>query len=128
MTQVKEESEKQRKPIRKQRHNVEKNDSETISALLNPTVKINEKKSVSDKAKSDKKEKKSEVIEASTTEKHVVKRTHVKKQTVTNEAAALLDDVISPEAIVLNYKNDKQNTQNGKDTSLDKATKEGGER
>ncbi len=128
LTQVKEESEKQRKPIRKQRHNVEKNDSETISALLNPTVKINEKKSVSDKAKSDKKEKKSEVIEASTTEKHVVKRTHVKKQTVTNEAAALLDDVISPEAIVLNYKNDKQNTQNGKDTSLDKATKEGGER
>lgn len=128
LTQVKEESEKQRKPIRKQRnHNVEKSDSETISAVLNPTIKMNEKKDESEK--NEKKEKKSEVIEASIKEKHVVKRTHVKKQNVNEEAAALLDDVISPEAIVLNYKNEKQKApDNDKDTTLDKETNEGGER
>ena len=124
LTQVKEESEKQRKPI----HNVEKSDAETISAVLNPTVKMTEKKPVEVKSKTEKKEKKSEVIEASIKEKHVVKRTHVKKQNVNEEAASLLDDVISPEAIVLNYKSEKQKLQEANKDSLDKASKEGGKR
>ena len=72
--------------------------------------------------------KKREVIEASIKEKHVVKRTHVKKQNVNEEAASLLDDVISPEAIVLNYKSEKQKLQEANKDSLDKASKEGGKR
>lgn len=128
LTQVKEESEKQRKPIRKQRsHNVEKSDPETISAVLNPPKKLNEKKPVNEKAKSEKKEKKNEVIEASIKEKHVVKRTHVKKQNVNDDAASLLDDVISPEAIVLNYKSDKQLPHVGNENTLEKEPKKGGE-
>ncbi len=129
LTQVKEESEKQRKPIRKPRnHNVEKSDAETISAVLNPTVKMTEKKPVEVKSKTEKKVRKSEVIEASIKEKHVVKRTHVKKQNVNEEAASLLDDVISPEAIVLNYKSEKQKLQEANKDSLNKASKEGGKR
>lgn len=130
LTQVKEESEKQRKPIRKPRnHNVAKRDAETISAVLNPTVKMSEKAVEAPKAKAEKKEKKNAAMEPSVADKSVVKRTHVKKQNVNEEAASLLDDVISPEAIVLNYKNEKQKVQDEiKDNSLNQELKEGGDR
>lgn len=59
-------------------------------------------------------------------EKPVVKRAHEKKNNLSEDAASLLDDVISPEAIVLNYKDEKQKkTRKAKHTSSDDDNNEG---
>lgn len=129
LSQVKEESEKQRKPIRKQRSRSSDNSEETIiSTVLTPTVKIKEDPVAESKPKSENKEAKAESEkEEAAAPKRVVKRTHVKKKTMSEEAASLLDDVILPEAIVLNYKDEKQQKmqETKKDHPLDKNENEG---
>lgn len=48
-------------------------------------------------------------------EKSVVKRTHTQSKTMSEDVAALMDDVISPEAIVLNYKSDQKEKTSSSD-------------
>lgn len=126
LAQVKEESENQRKPVRKPRTKAskEKESSHTVSATLNKTTKLEEEtkeQTLSRKEMIKQQErtaiKKETKANTAVGDKHVVKRSHVKND-MASEAASLLDDVISPEAIVLNYKNETK-------SSLDDEKKEG---
>ncbi len=133
---------KEVKPVRKANEKEKNND--TVSAMLNPTVKLEEpqaepvkkrKKALlkkSEEKKADKKDASSKeqdlkpVAQSTTTAlsvKPVVKRSHTKK---VKDAAELLDDVISPEAIVLNYKEEKPAKSGRKKNS--RSEREGGER
>lgn len=131
------------KPLRKAANEQDKN-PEPLNAAINPTVKLEEPQPAPAKKKKKALLKKSEESKASqnasasqtadqkpiavptTTAvavKPVVKRSHTKKA---KDAAELLDDVISPEAIVLNYKEEKPaKTGRKKNSRLDR---EGGER
>lgn len=122
LAQVKEESEQQRKPVRKPRPKPmikEKESTRTISATMNKTTKLQEETKPNVSRKEQIKQAAKVAQEPVAQDKHVVKRSHTKPAMV-DEAASLLDDVISPEAIVLNYKNEKKKT-----TSLDDDNKEG---
>lgn len=52
------------------------------------------------------KEEKAPIKKNENKEKSVIKRTHTKTKSMSDDVASLMDDVISPEAIVLNYKSD----------------------
>lgn len=139
-----------RKPLRKPTDDRESNE-DTIGAMLTPTVKLEAETTPEVKKKKKALLNKNQVIQANNesrnnntaasastdvkppvnptttalTVKPVVKRSHTKKP---KDAATLLDDVISPEAIVLNYKEDKQaKSQNGRKKNS-KSDQEGGER
>lgn len=114
--------------------------ADTVSAMLTPTVELEEqtasevkkkKKALLKKNRSKQENsakqaelKPAEPTTTALTVKPVVKRSHDKKP---KDAADLFDDVISPEAIVLNYKDEKpKSTRGRKKTS--KSKREGGER
>ncbi len=146
----KQEMPSQRKSLRKSADEGEKK-SDAVDAMMNPTVKLEEPQPAPVKKKKKALLKKSEIIPttgetqnqntASSPEadlkpmvkptttavavKPVVKRSHAKQQ---KDAAALLDDVISPEAIVLNYKEDKQTKSQSRRKKSSRSTHEGGER
>jgi len=119
---VKEESEQQRKPIRKTRSRSTEmrsdatKDVQGIADISSETAnRYNDnvvQQAIDPKQEAALDKITDEPANGILNEKHVVKRSHSKKHAVNEHAASLLDDVISPEAIVLNYKADSHDNKN----------------
>ena len=141
LSQIKEES-AQSKPSRAARSKRSEakvqNDPDVLQAQsepINPTFKLRSRKqkpqdSVSTDSDLNQRntpiKREIETMPAVIEDKPVVKRAHEKQRDRSADEAALLDDVISPEAIVLNYKEEKQKkTRRTRNASPDEDSNEG---
>lgn len=116
-----EEALKTKKPVKstltkaKEESKVEtKNRRQTPSSVI-PKEKTEQDSGKQSNRKEQPEEEKALVKKSDNKEKSVIKRTHTKTKNMSDDVASLMDDVISPEAIVLNYTSDQKEKASSSD-------------